>query len=50
MSSLNVSGLPTTLFINLNVVGKSNFSGDTSGNNPILHVSQKRVWDDQNYA
>jgi hypothetical protein len=49
LTSLNVSGL-TTLSNNLNVVGKSFFSGNTSGNNPIIYVSQNRVWDDQKYA
>ena len=34
----------------LNVVGKSNFSGNTNGNNPIIYISQNSAWDNQNYA
>ncbi len=34
----------------LKVMGTSNFSGDTTGSNPIIKISQNTAWDSLNYA
>jgi hypothetical protein len=55
LSSLNTSETTllvnaTTLLSSLNFIGKSNTSGNTSGNNPIINISQNTTWDKANYA
>jgi hypothetical protein len=46
----NYIKIATTLSSLSNVLGKSNGSGNTSGNNPIVDITQNNAWDISNYA